>query len=511
MPRPTAIAESLPTPGSGGVESIAIPLRAIIAHLPGELQAKVRRRPEAADVARVSVNTVLEQLPRGSIKITLTELIKASPPDTFDVSLVDCLNPVQLPLQEILPQLKSSQLSRRPHQKRVQVPVDVAPIFGARGEHLVPLLAPSPNKLVAPSSARASTSGSPSATPPSVNGFSARREPAAISPAGPSNPSSTAPIGRPVGPSAPGQPVTRPIPSVPHGSLTSLGTAAPTPPPVGKNGVIQVPLEVLMQHWPEPLCREIARHNLTRGTVALPIHDIEPALKRGKVVVPWKQVRAWLGSSVAGPVASVHDDLALELRLGDIVPLFLAQHKPARAPRLATVAPGIPNLFSRPARAPTTPPEVEPSVVKSVPVFATKPAPAAETGPVLPDLGQIFGQSDKRHWTPMEIVQWTTHLRGVAGAVIALQDGLLVASELPPEVNGDAFAAFLPQMHSRVAQCTKEINLGEPSRICVVLGQVPLLIVKAGRVFLAALGRAGHDLPEATLMAIAAQLAKLSK
>ena len=275
--------------------------------------------------------------------------------------------------------------------------------------------------------------------------------------------------------------------------------------------MIQAPLEVLIGQWPEPVLQEIAERNLACCTVSLPVLDIEPALRRGRVVVAWKQVRAWLAPAAASPVASVHDDLALELRLSAIVPLFLAQHKPGRPKRLAAIAPGIPTLFFGLAPASTAPPEAGSVAVNSVLTPATTPAVAAETSPACRDLGQIFGQPEKRHWTPIEIVQRTTRLAGVTGAVIGLQDGLLVASDLPPEVNGDAFAAFLPQMHSRVAQCTKEINLGEPSRITLVLDQVPLLIVKAGRIFLAVLGRAGHDLPDSTLTAIAAQLAKLSK
>jgi len=52
------------------------------------------------------------------------------------------------------------------------------------------------------------------------------------------------------------------------------------------------------------------------------------------------------------------------------------------------------------------------------------------------DLAELFGQPDKRNWTPNEIVKNTAKLPGVAGALIALQDGLLVAKGNPRGLHG---------------------------------------------------------------------------
>ena len=138
-----------------------------------------------------------------------------------------------------------------------------------------------------------------------------------------------------------------------------------------------------------------------------------------------------------------------------------------------------------------------------------KPAPAA--APAEPaTLGEIFGQPDKKNWTPAEVIPRTASLPGVAGALLAMQDGLLVNSQLPPNLRGETMAAFLPQVFGRLNQYTKEIQLGEPSSIEVRVGGVPFAIFKSGNIYFAVLGRAGESLPEAQLQIIATQLGRQS-
>jgi predicted regulator of Ras-like GTPase activity (Roadblock/LC7/MglB family) len=92
-----------------------------------------------------------------------------------------------------------------------------------------------------------------------------------------------------------------------------------------------------------------------------------------------------------------------------------------------------------------------------------------------------------------------------------MQDGLLVASHLPPGLNGEAIAAFLPQMFSRVTQYCKELKFGDSTNITITIDHVPLRIYKAGSVFFAALGRPKVPLPEPHLDIIAFHLAPQSK
>ena len=130
----------------------------------------------------------------------------------------------------------------------------------------------------------------------------------------------------------------------------------------------------------------------------------------------------------------------------------------------------------------------------------------ATAGKPLLEFGEIFGQPEKKHWTLAEVTQKTATLRGVAGAVLGSMDGLLVAGTWPNDVKGDAVAAFLPQIFSRLLHFTKELKLDEPSNVTLMIGNVPLQIFKAGTSFFTVIGRAGENLPKAQLNAIATRL-----
>ena len=133
------------------------------------------------------------------------------------------------------------------------------------------------------------------------------------------------------------------------------------------------------------------------------------------------------------------------------------------------------------------------------------PAPVPLPKPAL-QIGDIFGQPGKRDWTPNEIVQKTSGLRGVAGALIAMPDGLLVAGQLPAGLSGETIAAFLPQMFGRMTQYTKELKFKETDNLTLIVENVPLQIYKTGNLYFAVLGRAGEILPQLQLKIIAAAL-----
>ena len=61
-------------------------------------------------------------------------------------------------------------------------------------------------------------------------------------------------------------------------------------------------------------------------------------------------------------------------------------------------------------------------------------------------IGAIFGDPTKTEFTPAEIVAGTVKLTGVAGAIVALQEGLPVATSLP---EGDARAMSSPHSSRR--------------------------------------------------------------
>jgi predicted regulator of Ras-like GTPase activity (Roadblock/LC7/MglB family) len=97
-------------------------------------------------------------------------------------------------------------------------------------------------------------------------------------------------------------------------------------------------------------------------------------------------------------------------------------------------------------------------------------------------------------------------LPGVVGTVIALPDGLKVASQIPAELNGDTLAAFLPQLFARVNQCSRELRMGELNNLSFTVGNVPWKIFRVNAVYFAAFGRANESLPGAPLAALAAEL-----
>jgi predicted regulator of Ras-like GTPase activity (Roadblock/LC7/MglB family) len=111
----------------------------------------------------------------------------------------------------------------------------------------------------------------------------------------------------------------------------------------------------------------------------------------------------------------------------------------------------------------------------------------------------------------MELVQRTATLPGVAGALIAMQDGLLVANQMPAGLNGETIAAFIPQMYSRIMQYCKELKFSEADSFAFIVDGVPMKIFKVGGVYFTVLGRAGEPLPDPHLGIIAGHLAPQNK
>jgi predicted regulator of Ras-like GTPase activity (Roadblock/LC7/MglB family) len=92
-----------------------------------------------------------------------------------------------------------------------------------------------------------------------------------------------------------------------------------------------------------------------------------------------------------------------------------------------------------------------------------------------------------------------------------MQDGLLVAGQLPPGLSAETIAAFIPQMYTRMMQYCKELKFNDSNNITVLVDAAPLKIFKAGGVYLTVLGREGDLLPEPHLSIVAAHLEPQSK
>jgi predicted regulator of Ras-like GTPase activity (Roadblock/LC7/MglB family) len=273
----------------------------------------------------------------------------------------------------------------------------------------------------------------------------------------------------------------------------------------------------LAQGWPESLRHEIGQLNLTDAKVALPVEMVEQALKHGRVAYSWKVLRSWIKPAPL-PTVSVHDNAMLELPLKVIAPLFLHRHKDTAKPQQkVALDDNIPNLFFG-FPQPGTPPAAEATVPAGRAVTkpvdtnylswqdSADPARADETEykrKVEPSPGTSFVT---RYATPNEVVSRAAALDGVAGALIALPDGLMVASRLSSDLNGDTLAAFLPQIFGKVSQCTKELRMGDLNNLNFTVGNVPWKIFRVNAIFFAAFGRPGQPLPTGQLAALAAEL-----
>ena len=347
-------------------------------------------------------------------------------------------------------------------------------------------------------------------------------------------------------------PKASPPPPLPSATPPRKQEPARTVAPVAtipENG-LAVPLSSLTGQWPPALCQALADISAGQFTVILPMAELEEQVSKGRIVFAWAHLSQWMQPPLPRDIASLPLDEPLVLPLHAVVPLFLAKRGKSSQRKQVHVEAGIPNLFvgtipslpqpelpaalqpvesqpaavpaPQPPAAPTTAPKPPPSTsplpppsaapappTPPVPMAASPAAPAA--GNAILDLSVLFGQPGKKMWTPMEIVQKSAKLPGVSGALVALQDGLLVASELPGTLNGENLAAFLPQMFARMGHYTRELKMSEPSSIMMIVNQVPFQIFKAGNVFFLAYGRSGALLPEIQLQAVAAQLERQSQ
>lgn len=281
-------------------------------------------------------------------------------------------------------------------------------------------------------------------------------------------------------------------------------------------------------------------HQLTTSAIALPFGMIEQAIRQGKVAVPWKILRSWIKPPVR-IATSPNDAMMLDLPLKIVTPLFMAELKAARPQKKTTVDENIPDLFSNrmesapagpvvPGALAAEPPPEHSSIIGLQPVGLKNGSPSPSVTPIVPKQTDTnyFARPDgnppeeiapplkkgpspgtaflRRYATPNEIVSRASALPGVDGALIALPDGLLVASRVPNNMNGDTIAGFLSQIFNRVGQCTKELRMGELNNLNFTIGSIPWKIFKVGAIYFAAFGRQGEPLPTAQLAGIAAEL-----
>lgn len=496
-----------------------VPFQALASGLPKEVL--LLANPGVGGDFEFSTAMLVPQLASGSIKVTFSELRAAAPAGLFrgNPSMGDI--EISLPLAAIVPCIDPAKLSRRAPVKRWDAPPEISNLFGPKGAPIKP-----------------------------AESFFAESQPA---------PAPVAQRPAAAAPAKPAAPVPAPAPSSSMPTATTVATATDT---------LEIPLSQLATLWPAAITNEIRGLGVGGHPVRLPVSQIEPALRSGKVCFAWQQIAAWIHPQPAA-VSPATAGTLLDLPLKLIAPLFVARFKARENQKRVNVGEDIPDVFGNASAAPaapaapapvsaappvhhepvvekkpptpvvvaatpppaedeaplvvehTPPPAVEPIKMPSISMPVREPAPVAvapapepKSEPAAPvpaasRLGALFGNPQKADWSPAEIVQKVAAFPGVTGAVIALPEGLPVAAQLPSSVNADAFAGFMPQMFARIAQYTRELKFGEINKLSLEVNGGHVTVFRAGRVYFGVVGE-GATSPAAQLALVATELSKLN-
>jgi predicted regulator of Ras-like GTPase activity (Roadblock/LC7/MglB family) len=325
--------------------------------------------------------------------------------------------------------------------------------------------------------------------------------------------------------------------SSPPVSAVGAGAAEPAPAPDVKpdeslektptpgvaaieHGKLCLPVNHISQSWPEPILRDIQQFALSNSRFEMPLDYLESSLKSGRVEFLWKELCAWLNPASRAAQVSIHGEVRLPLPLNIVGPLFLKQRDVSGATKKrVTVAESIPDVFSAAGKpvvassvAAIQTPEPEmprPATGPAGPETVPVPEPALRKMPTT--VSELFGEKEKKSWTPNEIVHRTVTLPNVAGSLIAMQDGLLVAHCMPPTMKTETVAAFVPQIFGRLNQYCKELQLGDARSISFTVESGTVQVFNAGIIYFAALSKPGALLPLPELQLIASELSRHTK
>ena len=470
-----------------GVEVASLSLRAILDKLPADLKSSVNQMP-ASDVKVVlPVAAIMKQLPSGIVRMSLASLYRQAPNGTFRKTNVEDKRLVDVPLAEVFKTISPTALKRRDDQRRYAVPEGAVGLFDDNNSRIV----------AAPSG----ESAAPSAPSPERK----LQMPSASTPA---------PIARKqTPPPAPAARQTAPAPAAPPAQESAQQ--------LNLSGDLSLSLVEVASGWPEGHRNELSvMPGDTR--ISIPASEVGPLLQKGKVAFTWEQIKRWL-KPPASTAINIPDDTQLVLPLKIVAPAFVAATGAKK--RASSGDTSLPDFFGPTAgQIPSTPPATPAPAPAPAQAEVQTPAPAAKVMPpasvVAPTptqasrataapvqevatsasrmpitLRELFAMPDKTDWPPNELVKLTCALPGVAGVVVALEEGLVVAERLPEGFASETFAAFMPQVFSRMDRYTGEMQLGETHDITLNTESGPIRMFRNGKVFFAALGKSGETLP----------------
>src|SRR6185503_7330001 len=325
-----------------------------------------------------------------------------------------------LPLADILAQLRPDSLARRTDQVVVSVAEDLPDLFGARGERLAPVRVMDKKEAAASAAAASANTAFTRQNPPTARNVlpvapksvqepppTAMPQPRGAVPQAPSQPravpfrpnttppATPTPVPRPTSPvpasiprpTAPSSAAAKPLPKPgPQKPATPAAPGLPTrpipapAPSQTRADLFQIPVDVVAQGWPEEIRQELARVKAPDLRLAIPAAEVCEGLKRRAVQFPWRMLRHWLQPQPPSG-ASPHDEVVLVLPLDTITPLFLDHIRSSPTHRKAADPHTVTEFFRR---AETASPSVAapiPPMSPQVPQRAAAPAPQKATAP----------------------------------------------------------------------------------------------------------------------------------
>lgn len=535
--QPVFLSSSDAAPAVAGVETAELSLAAILQRFPDVLKQNVAVLPDEEARVVLPLSSILKQLPSGSVKMSLASIYRQAPTGTFKVTKLEEKRMVEVPLNEIFKRVEPALLKRRDDQRYHELAEeDGLNIFGDQSNPYIisPTLPPEAESEV--DSAPQAHGDSPALRMP---------EPMVAAP--------------PIGVSTAHKNGTVPlrIPGIPAVSSASPKAAAARGSGSSvDNTPLVLPLSEISSTWPDQVQNEIASGN--GAAVALPVADVGASLARGKVCFTWGQIRRWINPPVE--TSAVDDKVELQLPLRVVAPAFLQSQRGPTNQKKVNIDTSIPALFAptdgvsadgecaelgiactlenpvaAEAPAALAVPEIE--IPRGTPELKLRMAPVEDQASSFPQpapisfppatertelplppvrsahsgystIGQLFGTPAKTEWTPTEIVQHAVTLPSIAGALVALQEGLVVAHDLPDDLRAEVVAAFLPQIYARVSQYLGEMKLQQADEMVFSTGGARLHLYRLGYVFFAVLSKPGVNLQDSEIQLILNELAR---
>jgi predicted regulator of Ras-like GTPase activity (Roadblock/LC7/MglB family) len=478
---------------------ITIPMAAVAAALPDTLASAVRSK---AGVLRLDRDLVLPQLTRGKVCLSLRELIQAAPPGAVVASPDQLETQVSLPLEPILTGIPAELWQARAGRRKTILPSDIADLFGPRGAAPAPLSTDVASFHASPDTRRPLPE---SPSPVAAASFPSSQT-AIKFPQPPSFP--------PLGDSAPKPATDQPgaFVSLPSASerLPVIAASAPALPPAAD--ALVVPLSQLCADWPEAIRGEIVSNGWLERSARLPLDKIEAGLKAGRISFTWAEISCWVAASENPPAPAVAQTVLI-LPLPVVAPLFFARKRPARPARPVVSIEGIPDLFPAPKPAPVS--VAPPPPPAAVPLEDRAPPPSVSRPPVSPSEVRLSPETIPIHPPPArrdpgDFVEEAARLPGVAGALLASEDGLLIAARFSPEISPDKLAAFLPSVLGKIHQLGLDLGLGVLREARFDWAGRWWSVARTGNLLLVVAAASGQPLPDQALRALREELKELT-